>query len=66
MLSAARTGAPQLRQREPGRTTDSPRGTRTMATLKKLPHTAPNSPAVTTAEGRRREKGQALTHAGRC
>ncbi len=53
-------------QREPGRTIDSPRGTRTMQTLKKLPQTAPNSPAVTTREGRRRQKGGALTHGARC
>jgi hypothetical protein len=48
MLSAARTGVAQCGQREPGRTIDSPRGIRTMATLKKLPQTAPNSPAATT------------------
>src|SRR3954468_15048830 len=48
MLSAARTGAAQCGQREPGRTIDSPRGIRTMATLKKLPQTAPNSPAAIT------------------
>ena len=51
MLSAARTGAAQWGQRDPGRTIDSPRGTRTMATLKKLPQTAPNSPAITTPRG---------------
>ena len=59
-------GAPQLPQREAGRTTDSPRGTRAMTTLKKLPQTAPNSPAAAVRPGRRQEKGEALTHAGRC
>src|SRR5450432_3417977 len=51
MLSAARTGAPQPSQREAGRTTDSPRGTRSMQTLKKLPHRAPNTPASAVARG---------------
>src|SRR6185312_188307 len=54
-LSNARTGAPQVGQREPGRTTDSPRGTRTMATLKKLPQIAPNNPAVAVAQADERK-----------
>src|SRR5579863_3701880 len=58
MLSAARMGAPQLPQRDPGRTTDSPRGTRAMTTLKKLPQTAPNSPATAVAQGDDRRKAR--------
>ncbi len=50
-LSAARIGAPQAGQRDPGRTTDSRRGTRAMTTLQKLPQTAPNSAAVAVASG---------------
>ena len=38
-------------QRDPGRTTDSWRGTRAMATLKKLPQIAPNTPAITVMTG---------------
>src|SRR5690348_2954960 len=45
MLSVGRIGAPQLPQREPGRTTDWPAGTRAMQTLKKLPQIAPNAAA---------------------
>jgi hypothetical protein len=51
MLSTGRTGVPQARQRDPGRTTDIPSGMRAMQTLKKLPQTAPSSPAATTAAG---------------
>src|SRR3954463_8375409 len=58
MLSAARTGAAQCGQRDPGRTIDSPRGIRTMATLKKLPQTAPNSPAATTPNDEEERKAR--------
>ncbi len=51
MLSKARTEAPQAAQREPGRTTDSCFGTRSMQTLRKLPQTAPKSPAKAMASG---------------
>ncbi len=44
-------GWPQEGQREPGRTIDSWRGTRAMTTLKKLPQTAPKTPAITVARG---------------
>ena len=49
MLSTARTGAWQAKQCDPGRTTDSPRGTRAMHTLRKLPQIAPHNPASATA-----------------
>ena len=48
-MSSARTGAPHAPQRDPGRTMDCPKGTRSMQTLKKLPHTAPNTAAAATA-----------------
>ena len=50
-LSRARTGTPHAPQREPGRTTDCPSGTRTMQTLKKLPQIAPKTAAATMANG---------------
>jgi hypothetical protein len=50
-LSQARTVLPHEKQCDAGRTTDSPRGTRAMQTLKKLPHSAPNTPATTSAAG---------------
>jgi hypothetical protein len=58
MLSAARTGAAQCGQRDPGRTIDWPRGIRTMTTLKKLPHTAPNSPAARTPNDEEERKAR--------
>ena len=60
MLSTARTGVPQLAQREPGRTIDWPAGMRAMQTLKKLPHTAPNSAASHDRE--RRDAREARSH----
>src|SRR3954466_5346780 len=44
-------GVPQLPQREPGGTIDRPAGMRAMQTLKKLPHTAPNTAASAVANG---------------
>src|SRR5660398_324976 len=37
---------PHLRQRDPGRTRDSPRGRRSITTLRKLPTTAPKTAAI--------------------
>ena len=51
MLSNARTGAWHAKQCDPGLTTDNPRGTRAMQTLRKLPHRAPQSPAKAMAPG---------------
>ena len=51
MLSTGRTAVPQDMQRDAGRTTDWPSGTRAMQTLKKLPQIAPHSPASTIAPG---------------
>jgi hypothetical protein len=51
MLSRGRTGAPQAMQREPGRTTDCPSGTRAMHRPKKLPQIAPNTAAAAIATG---------------
>ena len=51
MLSKARIGTPQLPQRDPGRTIDRPAGMRAMQTLKKLPHTAPNTAATAVVNG---------------
>ena len=59
MLSQARTGAPQLPQRDPGRTTDSPLGTRAMTTLKKLPQIAPHTAATAMAAGVERKSANA-------
>ena len=51
MLSQGLTVRPHEKQCDGGRTTDSPRGMRAMHTLKKLPRSAPNTPAViSTAE----------------
>src|SRR5829696_2026892 len=48
-LSCQATGWPQAGQREPGRTSDSPRGTRWMTTLAKEPKARPSRPASTAA-----------------
>ena len=50
-LSAARIGVPQAGQRDPGRTTDCPSGTRAITTLQKLPQIAPNTAASAVASG---------------
>ena len=51
MLSNHAIGAPQVGQRERGRTTDWSNGRRTMHTLRKLPSNEPKSPAATTTPG---------------
>ena len=48
-------------QREAGRTIDSPRGTRAITTLKKLPHRAPHTAAAATAAGVDRKSVRAST-----
>jgi hypothetical protein len=47
MLSADRIGPPQLGHRERGRTSDSPAGTREIATVMKLPKANPSTRAIT-------------------
>jgi hypothetical protein len=47
MLSKALTGAPQEPQCDPGKTTDMPRGTRCITTLRKLPKINPKKKAET-------------------
>ena len=49
MLSYPAIWVSQLGQRERGCTSDSPRGSRWITTLRKLPSTAPTTPARTTA-----------------
>ena len=46
MLSAARIGTRQLGHRERGRTSDSPAGTRSIATVMKLPNANPSTRAI--------------------
>src|ERR687894_1956817 len=48
-LSYGAIGAPQPGQRERGRTSDSPRGRRWITTFRKLPMSAPRTPASATA-----------------
>ncbi len=52
MLSYQEMGVPQPGQRDRGRTTDSPAGTRAMTTFRKLPTTAPTTTAQPAAKGR--------------
>jgi hypothetical protein len=57
MLSQGFTVRPQEKQCDAGRTTDSPRGTRAMHTLKKLPRSVPNTPAVISRAGELSQDG---------
>jgi hypothetical protein len=53
MLSRAHTRLPHAKQCEAGLTTDMPSGTRTIHTLRKLPHSAPKPAAASVAARRK-------------
>jgi len=66
MLSTGRTAMPHAMQCDPGRTTESPLGTRAMQTLKKLPQIAPHRPASTMAIGEVRNARLSSTYPRFC